>query len=264
MHGKILLHVRWVPLYVRISFNFGRNLAVDISLGTLFIHRFIRRIFLSEQKVVPLHSHAVAIYISTKISKSSNSTTAVVSTPIGNADKTDIDMAETLAAVHMALLALLQPQTECRCEFRRLTYLLSHDSVIATLSASGIYTVEARIFERTCRLMLLANGVVDVLPSLPFYSLIFNSSAEALHLPKQMVIAYATGPLPSVTTASSALRHQLPIGTPREFGSVRVTHNHSACWEAEHHTALSEALQAKYDNFHNILEAVYYKPFTVG
>lgn len=115
-----------------------------MTLCTLFINRFIRSIFPSDQKAVPWHSHQVAILDSPKNSKSSNSTTAFVNTPIDDTPEADIEVGKTQTPSRMKLNALTQFHTEC--------------CVIVTTPASGIHTVEPEIAEEALQLTFATHG----------------------------------------------------------------------------------------------------------
>lgn len=62
MDGKILFHVRFGTLGVRIWFRIILNSTVNRLLDTSLIIRFIHGIFPSKQKVVSWHSHRIAIF----------------------------------------------------------------------------------------------------------------------------------------------------------------------------------------------------------
>lgn len=61
MDCLILLQVRFGTSLVRLWFGVVPNLAIDMLLSTSVINHLIQSIFSSEQKVVPWHSHPVAI-----------------------------------------------------------------------------------------------------------------------------------------------------------------------------------------------------------
>lgn len=177
MDGKIHLHERFRGLFVEIWFGIVFYLAVDVSPGASFVDRFISGIFPSKRKVVRWHSHLVAISVSSEISKSSNPTTAIVNTPIGDTHKLEIEFEKTSTPIRMARKALLQPHTECH--------------VMVITSASGLHTIQPRILEGIRQLTFSANGRIDVVPSQLFYILIYNFFAKVMHLPKHMVLTYA-------------------------------------------------------------------------
>lgn len=172
-------------------------------------NRFIRGINRSERKVVPWHSHLVAILDSPKNFKSSNLTTAVVNTPISNTPKTGIEVAETPIQIRIARQASLRPHTEYH--------------MIATTSAVGIHTVKPRILQGARQLKFATYNVIDFLPLQTFHILTFNFSAQAMHISQHMLVEYALGPSLSMMTASLTLHRHLHNRNPREFGSFRVT-----------------------------------------
>lgn len=188
------------PYTSRVWLGIHPNLAVDVLHGPSFIDRFICKIFTSERELVPNHSGPVAISVSSKHSKSSNSTSAIGNTSTGENHKTDIEVVETSTPICMACQASLEPLTKFR--------------LIVTASAFSSHTIEPRILEGTCQLTLAAYVMIDVLLLQPFRILISNFCEKEMHLPKYMVAVYATGPPTSVMTASSLLHQRYLMKTP--------------------------------------------------
>lgn len=115
MDGGILLNVRISAQCIQVFVDIVPNLAVSMLRGTLFFNGFLRRILFSERKVIPWHFHPVAISISPKISKSTNSTTTVVVTPTGNNLKIHIKVAENANSVPSGASSLLESSRWVSC-----------------------------------------------------------------------------------------------------------------------------------------------------
>lgn len=88
----------------------------------------------------------------------------------------------------------------------------------------------------------------------PYFSF-FN---ESKHLPKHMVVVFTTGPPTSIMTSSTLYYHPA-IESPESLDHFSIRNEHRANCQAEHNTALSKALQAKHNNFHNLVGAMLYK-----
>lgn len=129
-----------------------------------------------------------------------------------------------------------------------------------TISNAGMTTVEPRILDGTRQLSFATHGVINVQPSQTFHILIYNLSAKAMYLPNHMMIAYATTPPTSVMTAFSPRHHQPSNGARENLDHPTLSDERSASCKAEQITDLSEALQAKHANVHNLAGAVQYKP----
>lgn len=87
MNGKILLHVRFGALYVRVWSDTVPNSSPDILLGTSSIDCFACDIIPSERKFVLWHSRPVAILVSPNHFKTPYPTTAVFDAPTGDTSK---------------------------------------------------------------------------------------------------------------------------------------------------------------------------------
>lgn len=72
MAWKILLHVGSQALCVQFWPGIIFNLAVHMILAASFVDHFIRSIYSSEQQLVPLHYHLVAISVSNISTKSTD------------------------------------------------------------------------------------------------------------------------------------------------------------------------------------------------
>lgn len=83
-----------------------------------------------------------------------------------------------------------------------------------------------------------------------------------MHVSKRMMVAYATRPSTSVMTASFALRHQISAETSKSLDHSAVRKKHSTNCDAEDNTALSEVLQARHENDHNLVNDMHYKSRT--
>lgn len=62
IHGTIPLYLRIVDLCTSVWFGIARHLGGKSVLGTPFLDRFTRKIFLAEHEVVPRHLAPVAIF----------------------------------------------------------------------------------------------------------------------------------------------------------------------------------------------------------
>lgn len=111
MENEILLHVRFDALCALIWLGIIPILAVDTLLGISFKNCIIREIFSSKCKPVPWGSHPVSIFVSSKFSKLSKSTTTVDSKPTGNTFGTGTEVEKLSTPIHTARRALLQPHT---------------------------------------------------------------------------------------------------------------------------------------------------------
>lgn len=90
---------------------------------------------------------------------------------------------------------------------------------------------------RTSRQLTYAvYGVIDFLQSHPFYIFISNLFAKEMHLIKYMEVAYASGPLTAVMTASSTLYCQHPMRISESLDQLRLRDEHSANSEIEKKT----------------------------
>lgn len=134
--------------------------------------------------------------------------------------------------------------------------------VMVATSATGIHTIEPRIPKGICELTFSAHGVISVFPPRPFHILISSFPEKAMHLPRPMVIAYATRPPIFVMTASSTLHHQPALRASEILDHCALRNKHFVKHEAEQNTALRKALQVEHDKVRNLVEAVHYKPHT--
>lgn len=66
-----------------------------------------------------------------------------------------------------------------------------------------------------------------------------------MHLPKRMVVAYATGPPKSVMTASSTPSYYSAIGTFESVDSTTLNAVHPVSWKATTKPVYGKAKQAK-------------------
>lgn len=136
MDNKILLHVCFDPLWVRFWLGIVPNAAVDMLLGSSIIGGFIRGIFPSERKFVPSSSYPVPILCSFKIFKSSNPTTSVVNTPIGDTHKTDIEFNEMPVPAHRHCMPCLNLIPSVVCGYRIKNWY-SHHGVYDNIANSS-------------------------------------------------------------------------------------------------------------------------------
>lgn len=143
-------------------------------------------------------SHPVAISVVPKNSQSANPTTTTTNTPIGYTPKTNIESLETRTSIRMDFETLVKPHAEWRVMF--------------TVSASYICMVKPRILKGTYRLTFATHGMTDDFRTQPFHILISHTSAKAIQLPKQMVVAYFTGSPTFLVTVSSTLHHKHAMG----------------------------------------------------
>lgn len=110
-----------------------------------FIDRFIRGIYPTERKVVPWHSHPVAILDTTQRAKCNHTTISTVTAPI---DKPSTEDDNNTYSLRVARKTLLEPH--------------SKHQVLETTIASGIETVELRVVEKTRQKTSTAYGVIDL------------------------------------------------------------------------------------------------------
>lgn len=131
MEGTILLHNRLGDLWIRVWFGIVDNLVIDILFGTLFIDRFICRIFPAEGKVVPWHAYSKALHANTPRSKKNTSSELSVSVLTDGTSKhpnnTDTN---PILVRRQALLEMHQDH-----------------QILVTTTASGIKIIEPRLFE---------------------------------------------------------------------------------------------------------------------
>lgn len=209
MKGTILLHDRLGDLCARVWFGIVPNLAVGMLLGTYFLVHCIRGIFQVEGKVVPWHSHPVAIILATQHSHHIYTITPHFAVFL---DKTSKGKKVISIPARIARQTVLKPH--------------SKHFVLVTNSASDITIVEPGIFQKTRHMTFAAHDVIDTLPSQPFNILVTNFSAKAMHLPEHVVEAYATKPTTPVMIASYTLIHQYSKRTsksvdPTKFNDIR-------------------------------------------
>lgn len=133
---------------------------------------------------------------------------------------------------------------------------------MAPTSTSRHHTFEPRILQETSQLTFAAHSVIEIGPSQQFHILISNVSTKALHLPKQVAVAYATGPSRSVLNASSTLHHRLPNEIPKILDHSASSNEIYAYCEAGHNSALYQAPQAEHDSTYNLVRTVNYESHT--
>lgn len=112
-------------------------------------------------------------------------------------------------------------------------------------TASGVSTVEPRIFEGTRQTTIAAHGLIDVLSSQPFLIHVTNFSVKAMQLPKHMVVAYATGHPRIVITVSSTSFHHSQKGAPKNVNRANLSNLHLVPCEATITTTRGKAQQTK-------------------
>lgn len=111
---------------------------------------------------------------------------------------------------------------------------------------------------------------MDFLLLQPFHIPVINLSANAMHLPKHFVVAYAPELLTSVIAASSTALHYSSVQnpesinpttfSPKSIDTIAFIYMHSDPCKATKTTANGEAQQAKettIDNQHALAAAVY-------
>lgn len=100
------------------------------------------------------------------------------------------------------------------CTTTRIRLYTQH-CVLTTVSASSICTTKLRALQNSMQLFLVANSFINKLSSQPFYILLYNISAKAMHAPKQTAVAYATDPQVAVM-ANRPTSHQYLSTKPPE------------------------------------------------
>lgn len=185
-------------LCVRVWFGLIINFAVDMILrNSFFTIRFKWEISSTDRKVVPCHSHSVAIQSATHNNQHTRISTSHVPAPLG---KSSSDEVANTHSICLAWQTLLKPHSQHR--------------ELVTTTAFGTNTVETRIFIETLQKTPAAQGVIKILLLKPFHIFVVNVSAKAMHLPKYIVVGYANGPFISVMTVSSTLLNHSPKVTP--------------------------------------------------
>lgn len=87
-------------------------------------------------------------------------------------------------------------------------------SVLVTTSAFRAYANTSRILEKIKQNMITAYGTIDTVPLQLLHTLLCNVFVKAMHLPKEMVVAYDTD-RQKIAIKLKASSHQLaPIKTP--------------------------------------------------
>lgn len=113
------------------------------------------------------------------------------------------------------------------------------------ITASGINTVELKIFERTFQMKFNTHGMINVLLSRQFHILITSFFANAMPLPRLMVVAYATEFSLYVMTACSTPLHHFSLRAPGSVYPISFNNVHSDPSKVTKNTTNGEAQQAK-------------------
>lgn len=158
--------------------------------GTSFTDRFIRDIFPFKLKVVPWHFHPRAILYIYHCPKPTSSHEAALVNKSSLAEHAE----KSLIAIYLARQVVPEPYTR--------------QSALVTTFASSIHTVTLKVFEKSMQIIFAAYGVIDT-PSIQLlHILLSNYIAEAMHILKNMAVAYATNLSTAMMTLRSSLRQQ--------------------------------------------------------
>lgn len=174
MEVSILLNIRLRDICVRVWSEIFHKLAVKMLLGTIFVDRFLRKLFLAKHEVVPWQFHLVAILPSTQCDQKFSIGTSHVTAPLGELSSDEMVSSNP---IRIAGQTILKPHCK-HC-------------VLVTNSATRNNIVESRVFEGTSQMTFAAHSMIDTLPLQPFHILEADFSAKAMHLPKHMSVAKA-------------------------------------------------------------------------
>lgn len=205
--------------------------------GTSFIDRLIRGTFLFERSDVPWHTHAVDILSLNHYHKSTLWQVQHLS-----AKKSGEHVKESPIPIRITPQVVLEPYTQHR--------------VSVTPSASGIHTVKPVVAGNSRVMLSAADCVIHTLPSQPLHIFLSNLSSKAMHLPKRIVLGYATSPSTAVTTSKSSLPQQSPMRTT-------VKADKSANGDANFAESGTDFIDGEEkDANNNLAAAVHYRPLT--
>lgn len=208
LDGKLFLHASFGAVYVRVWLGIVTNLAINMLLGTLIVGRFIYAFVPFGYGIAALALSFGSYFGTSRNSKSSKPTTAVVIMSIGDTHKSCIEFEKMPNSVRMARQALLQPHNEC--------------GVMGSTSEFGIHTIEIRILNENRPSTFSIHIVIDVVPTQLHRILFSNFSLKAKHQPKHMVEAYTTGPSDIRHDCCIHSQSEIPNGNSRESGSFCV------------------------------------------
>lgn len=156
------------------------------SETTFFVNCCLYSIFSAELEAVRWNSQPVEVPDTRHHSKHDRTTEPSVAVAAGK--PSIVDDANT----HLSFVAR-----------QKLFQRYSNHNFIVMATDSRISIVEHRVLERARQLTYAAYRVTDVLPLQPFHIPVTSFSAKVKYVPKQIGIAYATGPTSSVMVASS-------------------------------------------------------------
>lgn len=172
LDGTILLFIRTSYLIHLVWLRIVENLVTDILFSTSFIHRYIRRIFLSERKFALRQSSPVSI-------PSRNISAAV------EHDKVERGWKEIFeATIHIAQQTVLPPHTRICIPVNSLaTTLIWLDRISLSLDFT---------------LLHVASSVTKPKETQACLDFISNFSAELQRLPDHMILAPSVAPSPFI------------------------------------------------------------------
>lgn len=133
-------------------------------------------------------------------------------------------------SLHLFVNRLATSRPAHQISIARQTSLKPHGKQCAVViaTASGINTVELRIFSETHQMSSASHGFIDVLHSQAFCILVANFSAEAMPLPENMMVACNR----TFYVRSERLVHSsssLLIETSKNVDSTAFSNVHFAC-----------------------------------
>lgn len=178
VEGVIPMFVRIGDLRVRAWFGVVENLAVDILVGTSFIDRCIRGIFPTERKIVPWHSRPVSI-----LTSSSNISSKFPRVEFLDHDGTQSEVKEDDEEEEFFLCRVSRPIT---------IPADTQAAVSVSSQGAGLMLVETHMHLAKRRCSMAARGIMEIFPGKPFFLYVANLSGKPVHLPKHMIVAYAS------------------------------------------------------------------------
>ena len=190
--GVLPLFIRMGDLKVRVWFGVVENLAVPVLLGTSYIDRFVQGIFPQERKVVPNDSRPVAILSSFAVDPTTNMV---------------IDEDEVLTVDENTIPNKVSRDVLIRVAKQTTLPPMSETIVTVTTKGAGLMLLSSHPNLLKTRTAVLAQGVMDILPDIPFKILLSNWSNKPTRVPKHMIVAMGTEvPSEIVEIPQNALR----------------------------------------------------------
>lgn len=201
--GVILLHVRLGDLCTKVWFGVVERLVTPCLLGTSFSDRFIKAIFCMDRKVVPIHSRVVPILASGTATSPvcALNDTAKPDDPAPHVppcpDSDDV-LNDPDDDIWTSLAPPQDPGVPVTAAKRQWIPPMTQAKLLVRSHASGLVSVRSggRLAER--KRIAMAHGVVDSLPSRPFYVLVANFENFPVLVPKHATVGYARADVPAI------------------------------------------------------------------